>query len=185
MADYEMLLDIDGEQFSINGSDVVNDVFAFSLTRKKLGFGAEYYPEIVFATKVKVGRIGIKFLLGGHFDGESLFFNNATTTNDWVSIEKIADRCFVSRDIAMIKSDDSSFSIAMTSAENFYTTFTSNRNEISLNYEYEDKPVPAGKKIPLESFVVSDSICGGDFFEEYCTYMAEKFSIKLPEKVIT
>ena len=137
MADYEMLLDIDGEQFSINGSDVVNDVFAFSLTRKKLGFGAEYYPEIVFATKVKVGRIGIKFLLGGHFDGESLFFNNATTTNDWVSIEKIADRCFVSRDIAMIKSDDSSFSIAMTSAENFYTTFTSNRNEISLNYEYE------------------------------------------------
>lgn len=183
MADFEMLITACGEEFYIKDDVVFNDVFKFSAAPKKLDFGTEYSPEIILTQNVKIGRFSIKFLFKEPFEGESLFFNNANTTNDWVGIEKIGDNRFVSRDIAMIKGDNASFSVAMTSAETFYASFESDRYCIILNYEFEDKSIAAGKSISLESFIVSDTVCGGEFFARYASYMAEKYSIKLPEKV--
>ena len=100
MADFEMLIAACGEEFFIKDDVVFNDVFKFSAAPKKLDFGTEYSPEIIFAQNVKMDRFSVKFLFKQPFESESLFFNNANTTNDWVGIEKIGDNRFVSRDIA-------------------------------------------------------------------------------------
>jgi len=181
---FDTVIAVDDAEVTVINGRAVNDIFSFSVSEKSLGFATEYLPTIRFNKKTKVGCVSVKFLFNGVFDEKSpLFFNNASTTNDWVSITELGDDTLVSRDIAMIKCGEDIFSVAMTSAECFYVTFNTNKNCLCVKYEFEDKAVPADKEIVLESFIVSDKVTGGEFFEKYCTYMAEKYSIEISEKV--
>ena len=186
MSAFDILIAVDGSEARVAGNVAGNADFLLEFAAKTLDFGIEYVPVIRFKNKMKPEHISVKFAFDGAFDADDTrFFNNASTTNDWARIEKLRDDPIVSRDIAMVKCGGKSFSIALTSAERFFTTFRTDKNSLSVVYETECKAMPVDKEIQLESFVVSYKLSGGEFFERYCSYLAEMYDIKLPEKIDT
>ncbi|MBQ8164672.1 MAG: alpha-galactosidase [Clostridia bacterium] len=184
MAAFRMSIVIDDDEHEFSDSEISTEKFVVSMTRKCLDFGCEYFPVISLKKSCRIVRIEVRFLFDGLYCGERvLFYNNANTTNDWVNIKELGEESISSKDIAMIKCGEETFAVAMTSAEKFYTTFETDKSKLVIHYELEGKTVKAGNELALESFIASDDVCGGEFFDKYCTYMAEKYSVKLPGKI--
>ena len=186
MSAFDILIAVDDSEVLAVENIADNADFSLEFDIKTFDFGVEYTPVIRFKNKMKPEHISVKFLFDGAFDSDdTCFFNNASTTNDWARIEKLRDDPILSRDIAMVQNSEQSFCIAMTSAEKFFTTFRTDKKSLSVVYETECKTVAADKELTLESFVVSYKVSGGEFFDRYCSYLAEKFDIKLSDKIDT
>ncbi len=147
------------------------------LTERKISCGEKMQFVLMLNEDTKIDTLDIVFLLD--FTENALVFNNGFCTNDFVNVIKL-DKELVSRDILMIKEDSKFFSIAMTSAENYLTRFISTKDKVILRHYFDGLTYKRGT-YPLEEFVVSDELSGGEFFSLYCDFLKEKFNIKLPQ----
>ena len=157
----------------VNGKETHN----LFLTERKIPCGDKMQFVLIVNEDTKIDTVDIVFPLT--FTKEALAFNNGFCTNDFINIQKFENE-IISRDIFMVKEDNKCFSIAMTSAENYLTRFIATNEKLILRFYFDGLTCKRGA-YPLEEFVISEEICGGEFFSLYCDFLKEKFNINLPE----
>lgn len=143
--------------------------------------------EYSFALDVKspcaMETLDFEFAFEPAYTDACRFFNHGFCTNDFVGITTL-EQTAVSRDIVMYREENRGFSLAMTSADTFLTRFISTRSTCVLRYYLESKTLET-RSYPLEQFLLSDTLWGGDFFEVYTTFLQEKHHIHLPKVLHT
>ncbi len=157
----------------VNGKEAHN----LFLTERKINCGDKMQFVLMVHEDTKIDTVDIVFPLT--FSKNALVFDNGFCTNDFISVKKFENEV-ISRDIFMVKEGDKCFSIALTSAENYLTRFIATNEKLTLRYYFDGLTYKKGT-YPLEEFVVSEDIAGGEFFSLYCDFLKEKFNINLPK----
>lgn len=92
--------------------------------------------------------------------GDVRMFNNATSTNDIVTVERCNRQTKIKiKDVIVLRNmdRDQTVTLGFVTAHRFYTWVYYDWEGVSFHYELEDKPVFADRPLTLERFFVSEA----------------------------
>ncbi len=175
--EYNLPLDSAAQKraFSLGGLNfTVTSVCKYALPEIEISF----VPEKMITLR----RITLNFPLAQNNVGGAdpvWIYDNDIDTNAFPGIRNLSEATheFRSRELITLHSEAGDLNAGFTTFDRFFTQFRTDKNNLRIQFEMEDKPVRPGEEYALEKLALDDTLGGLEYFERYTQTLHDRYEL--------